>query len=389
MLFDGIERGYTGPIRHAEPNFVYLNRSARPQAVAIRATLEEWFSRYPEGETKNDLQGRFRSGDDAQYRSSFFELLLHELCRQLSCIAEPHPDVEGTTKKPDFLVRPSHGSPFYLEAAIVTDESDQEAAARARINAIYDSLERLVSPDFFVGIQINGLPVSQPPARQIRAFLAKKLASVDPDEITRLYNAKGYDALPRWSFHDQEWSIEFYPIPKRREARGEPGVRPIGAITTSFRETHTDLAIKRTLEEKAGYYGELDLPYVIAVDALTEFGIYTDDVMNALFGTEHVLIPRDSSAGSGVKYQRALDGLWTSPKGPRYTRVSCVLIAVVDAWNLPNATVCLYHNPWARYPYDSPLTNLPQAKAEDNNMKWLDGKRLGELLHLPAAWPTD
>lgn len=334
MLFDDVERGYRGPIRHAEPNFVYLNCSARPQAVAIRATLEEWFLRYPDGGTKNDLQGRFRSGDDAQYRSSFFELLLHELCRQLSCKAEPHPDIEGTTKKPDFLVKPSDGSPFYLEAAIVTDESDQEAAGRARINAIYDSLERLVSPDFFIGIQISGLPVSVPPARQIRAFLAKKLACVDADDVTRRYNAKGYDALPRWSFQYQDWSIEFYPIPKRPEARGEVGVRPIGAITTAVRQTHTDLAIKGTLEEKAGYYGELDLPYVIAVDALTEFGIDTDDVMNALFGTEQVLIPRDSTSGTGAKYQRALDGLWTSPKGPRYTRVSCVLIAVADAWNL-------------------------------------------------------
>lgn len=220
-------------------------------------------------------------------------------------------------------------------------------------------------------------------------FLAKKLVSVDPDEIARLYNVKGYDALPRWYFRDQDWSIEFYPIPKRPEARGELGVRPIGAITTEVREIHTDLAIKTTLEEKAGYYGELDLPYVIAVDALTEFGIHTDDVMNALFGTERILIPRDSTSGSGIKYQRALDGLWTSPNGPRYTRVSCVLIAVVDTWDLPNAPACLYHNPWARYPYDSPLTSLPQAKAQDNEMKWLDGKRLGELLHLPPAWLKD
>lgn len=235
MLFDDIKREYEGPILHAEPMFVYLNRSARSKAVRIRATLEGWFSHYPEGDTKTDLEGRFRSGDDSQYRSSFFELLLHELLLQLNCSVEPHPQVDGTTNRPDFLVTPTSGSPFYLEAAVVSDESDEEAAARARLNTIYDVLDRLDSPDFFIGLQISGLPTSQVPARQIRAFLAKNLASVDPDEITRLYMTEGFEALPRWPFSHDDWTVEFYPIPKKPEARGKAGVRPIGAITTAVR----------------------------------------------------------------------------------------------------------------------------------------------------------
>jgi hypothetical protein len=384
MLFDDIKREYQGPALHADPQFVYLNRSARPEAVKIRGTLEGWYSRYPEGDTKKDVEGRFRSGDDSQYRSAFFEVLLHELLLQLGCEAEPHPHIEGSANRPDFLVKPTTGSPFYLEAAIVSDESDEEAAGRARVNAVYDALDRLDSPDFFVGMRISGLPVSQPPARQIRAFLARNLASVDPDEIT----SRGIDALPRWYFRDQDWTVEFYPIPKKPEARGKPGVRPIGAITTAARQIDPGSAIRDTLIEKARHYGELNLPYVIAVNALTEFGIHRDDVMEALFGKEHFLIPRDSASQAGVRVERSLDGLWTSPTGPRYTRVGCVIMSTVDAWDIPRAPICLYHNPWAQIEHDSPLTNLPQARARNGEMKWLGGELLGELLHLPPGWPA-
>ena len=367
MLFDDFKREYQGPALYAEPQFRFLNRSARPQAMTIRDTLQTWFSRYPEGQTKKDIEGRFRSGDDSQYRSAFFELLLHELLLQLNCKVESHPPIEGTTNRPDFLVNPSFGSPFYLEAAIVSDESDEEAAARARLNVIHDVLDRVDSPDLLVGWRISGVPVSPPPARQIRAFLERNLASADADEIAGIWKTKGFDAVPRWLFSDSNWKMEFYPIPKKPEARGRHGGRHIGVFMSEPRSIDSASAIRNTLLEKARRYGELSLPYVIAVDVLTEFPIDSDDVWDALF--------------------RKQDGLWMSPSGPRYTRVSCVMIARVETWNVPNAPFCLYHNPWARFAYDSPLTNLPQARLENDEMKWLGGQLLGELLHLPPNWP--
>lgn len=367
MLFDDIKREYQGPALYAEPQFTYLNRSARPQAMIIRDTLETWFSRYPEVETKKDIIGRFRSGDDSQYRSAFFELLLHELLLQLNCKVELHPPIDGTTNRPDFLVNAPSGSSFYLEAAIVSDESDEEAAARARMNAIYDTLDRIDSSDFFLGMKIYGLPVSAPPARQIRAFLMRKLASADVDEIAGIWKTDGLDAVPHWTFSYVNWKIEFYPIPKKPEARGKKGVRPLGAFMSQARWIDSASAIRDTLLEKAGRYGELSLPYVIAVDALTEFPVDSDDVWDALF--------------------RKGDGLWTGSDGPRYTRVSCVMITRVQEWNVSTAPCCLYHNPWARLAYESCLTELPQARLHNGELKWFDGKGLGELLHLPSTWP--
>jgi hypothetical protein len=203
-----------------------------------------------------------------------------------------------------------------------------------------------------------------------------------------IWKTKGFDAVPRWLFSDSNWEIEFYPMPKEPGRRGKPGVRPLGAFVFQPRWIDSASAIRKTLVEKARHYGELNLPYVIVVNALTEFPIDKDDVMDALFGKEHVLIPRDPSSQADVITARSPDGLWMGPDGPRYKRVSCVMMATIDAWQIPNASICLYHNPWARYAYDSPLTNLPQAKAQDDEIKWLNGKPLGDLLHLPANWPA-
>ena len=96
-LFDDIHRQDVGPGLHAEPEFIYLNRSARSQAVKVRSELEGWFSRYPEAE-RYEVRQRFRSKNDSQHRSAFFELFLHELLMQLGCRVEIHPTMTQTTR---------------------------------------------------------------------------------------------------------------------------------------------------------------------------------------------------------------------------------------------------------------------------------------------------
>ena len=83
-LFDTISRHDEGLPQFAEPEFIYLNRSAKPDVSHIRELLEAWLSRYPTS-VQTDLCGRFRSPDDTPHRSAFFELFLHELLLRLGC----------------------------------------------------------------------------------------------------------------------------------------------------------------------------------------------------------------------------------------------------------------------------------------------------------------
>ena len=45
-LFDDFQRKYKGPADYGEPEFKYLNRSARERFAKARNKLEKWFSKY-------------------------------------------------------------------------------------------------------------------------------------------------------------------------------------------------------------------------------------------------------------------------------------------------------------------------------------------------------
>ena len=88
-LFDEIQRIRNGPAEFTEPEFNSINLSGRERDARVRQVLEEWFSHYPV-EAQSELRGRFRSSDNVQHRSTFFELFLHELFLRLRCRVELH-----------------------------------------------------------------------------------------------------------------------------------------------------------------------------------------------------------------------------------------------------------------------------------------------------------
>ena len=390
-LFDEIERNDYELAQYAEPLFAYLNRTARVEFARIRRELEEWFTRYP-ASGQAELRARFRSDIDSQHQSAFFELFLHELLLRLGCQVTIHPTVPNVARTPDFLVKSPDGERFYIEATIATNESAAEAASRARMNAVYDVLNRVVdSPDFFLWIKIDGAPKTPPPARRIASFVSAHLAELDPDQITRLYESGRIEEIPRWSFEHEGWEIEFKPIPKKNEARGKPGVRPIAVQSTGVRWVDRRTPIRDAITEKAGRYGVLDLPYVVAVNVL-EF-IDEIDILEALFGKEQftILLSKSGPAETvNTRMSRLPDGAWSGTGGPRYTRVSAVLLATrLSVYNIPRANFRLYHNPWAYRPYQSVLTRLPQAVPRDNRMEHIDGESTEAIFGLPSSWPDE
>lgn len=392
-LFDDAERYYQGPAEYTEPEFTYLNRSAIPQVIRIREALEAWFSRYP-GEGKEDLWERFRSTDNLHHRSAFFELFLHELLLRLGCYVMIHPSMDNSTRSyPYFLVESPSGISFYTEAVLAIDESVEKTAARARMNEVYDVLERqLNSPNFFIGMKIRSTPQTTPPARHMTAFLTQRLAPLDPVHLASLFEAGGFDALPHWHYEQEGWRIVFFPIPKSLRSRGKEGVRPLGFLSPEPRWMHPRVPIRDAVVKKAARYGDFDLAYVIAVNTLSN-NLDRIDIMEALFGKEQCWMIRTRS-GSIQSKTRKPDGVWLSESGPRYRQVSAVLITdTLRPYNLPRASLWLCHNPWGKKPYTSELTRLPQAFLKDDwrrldCMRWLDGESPGEIFDLHKEWPA-
>lgn len=389
-LFDELERHDTEPAQNSESEFAYLNRSARAEANQTRQMLEVWFSHYPDSE-KSELRSRFRSDIDSQHRAASFELFLHELLLKLGYRVTPHPTVPGNvTKTPDFLAEASPDDHFYLEATLATGESAQKAAAQARMKSVYDTLNRIVdSPNFFLWLDIKGSPTTQPPAKKVASFIKANLDKLDPDEVTKLFESEGIDALPRWQFEHEGWKIEFHPIPKKPEARGKPGVRPIGMQSYGVQRVDHRTPIRDAIIDKAGRYGELDLPYIVAINAVEP--IDQIDIMEALFGKEQFTITfSETEPAKPIQSEmsRAPDGVWMGPSGPRYTRVSGVLLAArFTLWNVTSAYLRLYHNPWAQRPYLSVLARLAQGILEGNHIKMVDGESPGTILGLDEVSP--
>ena len=116
--------------------------------------------------------------------------------------------------------------------------------------------------------------------------------------------------------------LTFFPIPKSPEMRkGKAGVRPTKRHRFEERRLYMTEAIRDGVMKKAGRYGELDLPYVIAINAL-------DKYMLVLMGRK--IIERyllEALCGP--------DGALRSESGPRYTRVSAVLLTTLQSpWDM-------------------------------------------------------
>jgi hypothetical protein len=378
-LFDQIERQGTGQQLYAQPDFDYLNKSVRPGVEVIRQTLEEWFSRYPVAQ-QPELRAQFRS-DNHQHRSAHFELVLHELLLRLGVTVEVHPAIQGINQRPDFLATSPSGARWYLEAVLATNQSRKEAAAEARKNQVYDAINQLNSLDFFIGINPLGSPETPPSGQHIRAFLTKRLAGLNRDEIAALLqrpDVPGFEGLPHWRYEHDGWTIDFFPLPKSDALRGQAGVRPIGLEFGAFQPLRTKETIRNAVQQKAGRYGELALPYVVAVNVLSDFVDRTDEV-EALFGGR-------TWPGEG----RVANGVWRGTAGPQNTRVSGVAVFErLEQSNLPRVVSCLYHNPWAARPYQGELDRLNHAAVHQNRIQFHDGESLGTILGLPAGWPGE
>ena len=108
--------------------------------------------------------------------------------------------------------------------------------------------------------------------------------------------------------------------------------------------------IRDAVVRKGGRYGEICSPFVVAVNACVIHVDETDE-MEALFGRE-TLVGNALRPEQDEVMVRLGNGAWRGPSGPRYTRVSAVLIVdTLKPWTVAVAPVRLYHNPWAAHPY--------------------------------------
>ena len=395
LLFDDVVRVDDTVARYAEGDFPFLNRSSWPESARIRDELERWFARFPSSAVdaareRRDLGGRFRSRSDRDHQAAFFELFVHELLMRLTLGVEVHPAVPGLSKRPDFLVTPANGEPFYVEAVAVSGKSEAELAAEARLAVVNDELNKLRSPNFWLGVDVEGILTEQPPVGPIRSALEGWLATLEPDAVVSATRDRGLDDLPHLRFSVGACQLEFFAMPKSEHARGKVEGRPLGMHGQGVKWIDPRRAIRDAIAAKGQRFSALDRPYVVAVNALDSFA-GRDDIMEALFGKEVVQVRQLPNGFSGEpEFTRELDGAFTSPQGPRYTRISAVLVAHgVRPWSLAaeRTALCVYHSPFAERPLVPHIPRLARAVPEGDRMTWMEGERIASIFELAPEWP--
>lgn len=382
-VFDAVERTDANPAKHSEGGFTFLNRVAGQFWDRTRDTLEQWVSNLPNGE-RADLVARLRSNDDGQAMAAYWELYLHEALLGQGFTLTLHVRLPDARARPDFLVERADIS-FLLEATRV-GSPEAEAAASHRRDTVYDLLEQLDSPDFFLWLRVESEGRASPSARRMRDAVSRWLSGLDYESVLRAFD-EGFDALPVYTWEDDDWRVAFRPIAKG-PARGRPGVRPLGVFEVGGAQVVDDVGqVRRNLEEKARSYGRPDIPLVIALAVDSGFFDPEYTVTNALFGRQAV---QWNSETLEATEGRLPDGLWRGSRGPRNKRVAAVLaVGNVRPYHFTDREPVLWHNPWATvslpdiFPWESVSVDLAGGELRRRPAT----QRTHEILSVPEGWP--
>lgn len=351
---------------YKEPIFNFLNRSSSDEAEFARKVIEEWFSYYPKNE-QSEFLTRIQTNNDQEFISTMFELYIYDLSRQLGFEITIHPEMDNNNKKrPDFHLR-SEYEEFYLESTTTNELSPKEKRAEKIINIFLDSINEIKSKDFFISINPEGVPTKPINSNKIVNDLRTWLSSLDYDEVERNFSKGRYDQISKEYITD-EVVFEISIIPKYKN-RGETE-RLIGSQMYEAKWLNTKEAIRKVIEKKATRYGELNKPFILAINVIA-LSCDTTDVMEALFGTEKYIYRFTENETLPPIFTRVNDGKF-SPK--INTRLSGVLVVEnLNPWNIHNKIPVLYLNPWAKFPYEGKLLNLPHYCPERGEMKFNPG----------------
>lgn len=383
-IFDVRDRDERRPAEHGESTFAFLNRIAGAYWEQPRALVQQWADNIRVTAEYNEVRQRLRSRDNDQFRSAFLELYLHESLLRAGYALQFHPEVPGTSRKPDFLAE-RDGGRLYVEATAPGTAAEAKAAA-GRSAVLLDTVNGLQHPNFMLWLESLQEGDAPPSSARLREDVRNWLDALDPDAITDIEHA------PLWRWTHGGWSVAFRPLPKRVEARGvRPGDRSIGVYGQSEASIVDDApAIRAALAKKHHAYGDLDAPFVIAV------GTYIFDTerwhsTNAMYGALGVNFQQSATGEILTQEIRQPGGYFGQPPNWQHRNVSGVLLVnQLMPYMVPRVEATLWLHP-------HPVHPLPSAAGFAAPALAFDGHRLmetppilesREFFGLPDPWPA-
>lgn len=324
-----------------------------PEVIKARDDILQRLDRVPEPD-RTTWYGRLTSKLDHPHFSTRLEIQLYDYFKAFGWQVQIEPTLPETNNRPDFLI--GRGvEELIVEAKTVLDPksmAEQETRLYELADSLTGSLKRSVS--IHPGRELP--PISLPP--KIIAAEIERMASNAKEELME---------FPVTGEH-RGYAFDLEVMVLLDEKPSESA--DIGSMMTLFHSSDSNNGGQRIRSEiikKAKKYGNLDIPFVVAV--WPRFRLYNsslEDEFNddsiALAGDEEWLADWSNT----WRMSRKRNGVFTLQQAdatPRYCRISAVIMCNFTYNDGPRYSHRMYHNPFAKYPVNSHVfKGIPQAR---------------------------
>ena len=329
-----------------------------PPLVMARQQFLLWLTEVPEPH-QNYWRRRLESDLDHPHFSVRLELYLHHYFKSNNWGIDIEPEMPLSTNKPDFSVTRGEDR-IIVEAKAVLDEQST-AQQTQRLSQLADNLTNKLSREVIIE-PLSDLPTSLPTSRicsQIEQRVRTQAAEILEFDLSDVHLNTPY-------------SLKVIVLPSGFEGTERGGV---GGIISGVHVLTIGKRIRVALEEKAGKYGHIEVPFIIAVYAEGQFPADVKHELDALLGDREWLVPQ---RGMGeVTERRKPNGFFNSVREGkrRHVKVSAVLFYRFK-W-LEHAHVHLvriYHNPFTLRPLRPDLFPEVPQMVSDINFEWINGE---------------
>jgi hypothetical protein len=347
-------------------------------SARLIVALHRWFSDYPDDE-KQELYNRFRSHELSEHLGAWWELYIFTLYRILGHSVEVHPEIPGSTHRPDFLVSNCE-TPFYVECTAVSPAEHSGKPNLKGQHWIQDCINQVQNPNFYVELRIVQFGTVQPRQNEITRPLAEWLSKLDPSLPA--------DALPPLDIAPKDWkfTVTAHPIPpEKRDGTG----RLLGILPTSGAFFVNDVKVLHdALRDKGARYGKRpNKPLVVALISTTGF-TEEEDVTDAVFGRR--ALQYTEGEPNSAETVRLWNGYWRPGPPVRGARVSAVLFGQrLNPWSVASAYPKLWLNPWGhqQLTVTEPFSTIT-APDDSGPIIEVPGPGNASMFGLPPQWPN-
>lgn len=381
-VYTSRSRTDSSPKRASEPEAEFFDRIAGPFWDQVRDVINEWWSHLPDHAQPGARSRLLDRNSDSNVFSALWELYLHEMLLGSGCTVEIEQSLGTRGKYPDFLA--TRGGEQFVVEAIWTPQRVTDAMHNGLPPTLVDAIDNVPSPNFFVSVSIDATGSAAPSQKRLKAGLTRWLAELDPDQVLAGYEQHTVP-LPTHMWQEAGWSVSFTAIPRSPDKRGGPSTRTIGVYPAMAWFNSRSELVLHAVKKKGKKYGELSLPFIVAVGHAALFP-EDEDIEASLYGrsVEHT----DTDGASTVS--RLPDGYWTTPCDHGHGRVSGVLVVDNPApWTWTKNTPVLWHSP---DPSSIPAPVLPTWATVQLVGDQVERQPAGAPAHtavrLAEHWPT-